>query len=89
MSAGKHSEEWFPGDRRHFKGEGEELFGDYLSRPSLVQPIAGSKPRPTIGNRDESAAPHSEEWFPGDRRVMKGDGEEQFGDFISKKNSSL
>ena len=90
LSAAKHSEEWFPGDRRHYKGDGEEIFGDYLSRPTnLVQPIAGAKPRPTIGNRDESAAPHSEEWFPGDRRVMKGDGEELFGDFGQRKNSSL
>ena len=87
LTAPEHSEEWYPGDRRHFKGDGEELFGDYLQRQNLVQPIAGAKPRPTIGKRDLSAAEHSEEWFPGDRRHFKGDGEELFGDYLSRKSN--
>jgi len=36
LTAPKHSEEWFPGDRRHYKGEGEEVFGDYLQKPNLA-----------------------------------------------------
>ena len=83
-TADRHSEEFYPGDRRIFKGDGEELFGDFLERQSLVQPIAGAKPRPTIGKRDLAAPKHSEEWFPGDRRHFKGDGEELFGDYLSR-----
>jgi len=67
------------------KGPGEEQFGDYHAhKQSLasIEPIAGAKLRPTIGVRDLAADKHSEEWFPGDRRHYKADGEELFGDYL-------
>ena len=50
--------------------------------------------RPTVGVRDQTKPKHSEDWFPGDRRIYKGAGEEAAGDYGDAseyfgKNASL
>jgi hypothetical protein len=41
-SAARHSIQFYPGDRRHFKTGDAEEWGDFMERQSLVQPLEGS-----------------------------------------------
>ena len=81
LNAPKHSEAWYPGDRRINKDQGAEEIGDYQEHQSFVQPLPGAPLRPTVGVRDLNAPKHSEQWYPGDRRLFKGPGEEEWGDY--------
>ena len=92
LTAHPSTQENFPGDRRLFKGPGEELFGDYAQKSNTQKwdadkDIIGAKLRPTVGVRDESADKWTLENFPGDLRINKAPGAEIPGDYAQRSLS--